>query len=153
MEKKDYKHIVRVAETDLDGSKPIFNALRKIKGVNFAFANLACKLAKVEHSKQTGTLSDGEVSKLTEVLKDPTQFNAPSWMLNRRNDIEDGVDRHIITTDLRLTKDNDIKLMKKIKCYRGIRHIVGLPVRGQRTKSNFRKNKGKGSLGVKKAKK
>ena len=151
-EQKNFKHIVRIMNTDLDGSKPLINALRKIKGVNFAFANLTCKLAGVDHTKQTGTLSDSEVSKLTEILKDPTQFNTPSWMLNRRNDIEDGVDKHLITTDLRLTQDNDIKLMKKIKSYRGIRHMSGLPLRGQRTKSNFRRNKGKGSLGVKKKK-
>ena len=44
--------------------------------------------------------------------------------------------------------------MKKIKCYNGMRHSVGLPVRGQRTKSNFRrskaKSKGKATIGVKK---
>jgi small subunit ribosomal protein S13 len=38
--------------------------------------------------------------------------------------------------------------MKKIRSYRGVRHGIGLPVRGQRTKSNFRRNKGKVSLGV-----
>ena len=50
--------------------------------------------------------------------------------------------------DLDFTVDNDLKRMKMIKCYRGMRHAFGLPVRGQRTKSNFRKNKGKASLGV-----
>ena len=47
------------------------------------------------------------------------------------------------------TQDNDIKMMKKMRSYKGIRHSLGLPVRGQRTKSNFRKNKGK-VLGVRK---
>ena len=51
-------------------------------------------------------------------------------------------------TTLSFTQDNDIKMMKKIKSYKGVRHILGQPVRGQRTKSNFRKNKGK-VLGVK----
>jgi small subunit ribosomal protein S13 len=46
------------------------------------------------------------------------------------------------------TKDNDIKLMRKIKSYKGTRHSAGQPVRGQRTKSNFRKSKGK-VMGVK----
>jgi small subunit ribosomal protein S13 len=55
---------------------------------------------------------------------------------------------HIITTDLAFIKDNDIKMMKKIRCYRGVRHIRGLPVRGQNTRSKFRKNKGK-AMGVK----
>ena len=42
--------------------------------------------------------------------------------------------------------------MKKIRSYKGVRHTFGLPVRGQSTKSNFRKNKGKGSLGVQRKK-
>ena len=42
-------------------------------------------------------------------------------------------------------KANDIKLMQKIKCYKGIRHYYRLPLRGQRTKSNFRRNKAKAS--------
>jgi small subunit ribosomal protein S13 len=50
---------------------------------------------------------------------------------------------------LKFAKENDVKMMKKIKSYRGLRHQWSLPVRGQRTKSNFRRNKGKGSLGVK----
>jgi len=70
-------------------------------------------------------------------------------MLNRRKDYEDGTDKHIILGDLKFTKDNDIKRMKKIKSNKGYRHAWGLPVRGQRTKSNFRKNKGK-VTGVKK---
>ena len=40
--------------------------------------------------------------------------------------------------------------MKKVKSYKGVRHSAGLTVRGQKTKSNFRRNKGKLSLGVKK---
>ena len=55
---------------------------------------------------------------------------------------------HLINTDLDLSKDGDIKRMKKVKSYKGLRHTWGLPVRGQRTRSNFRKNKGKVSLGV-----
>ena len=69
-------------------------------------------------------------------------------MMNRRKDLETGQDMHIITTDWDLTIDNDIKKMKKIRSYKGVRHMIGQPVRGQRTKSNFRKNKGKLSLGV-----
>jgi hypothetical protein len=50
---------------------------------------------------------------------------------------------HKIGADLKFTQENDIRFMKKIRCYKGIRHSMGQPVRGQRTKSNFRKNKGK----------
>ena len=55
---------------------------------------------------------------------------------------------NFLQDDLSFAEENDIKMMKKIRSYRGVRHGMGLPVRGQRTKSNFRKNKGKVSLGV-----
>jgi small subunit ribosomal protein S13 len=69
-------------------------------------------------------------------------------MLNRRKDMETGEDRHLTTADLKFFNDNDIKMMKKMRSYKGIRHMEGLPVRGQKTKSKFRKNKGK-VMGVK----
>ena len=50
---------------------------------------------------------------------------------------------HLLTGNLTFYKENDIKRMKKIKSLKGMRHQKGLPVRGQRTKSHFRKNKGK----------
>ncbi len=150
--KDDFKHFVRVANTDLEGTKAIERALTKIKGVSFQFANAICSTLKINPNQKTGYLDDGSVKKIQELLKDPLKFNIPSWLFNRRKDYETGKDIHLLTSDIDFTKDNDLKRMKKIKCYRGIRHIRGLPVRGQRTKSNFRKNKGKGSLGVKKKK-
>ena len=151
MVEKEFKHFVRIANTDLDGNKQIAYALRKIKGVGFQFANIICGLAGVDNKKKTGYLDEKDIAKLNEVTKDPSKFGAPSWVLNRRKNYEDNVDKHLITADLDFTKDNDIKRMKKIKSYRGVRHMFGLPVRGQRTKSNFRRNKGK-VTGVKKSK-
>ena len=147
-QKSEFKHIVRIANTDLKGDKNTLYSLRKIRGVGFMFANMACSLSKVEGSKKVGELSAEEVSRLDSVIKDPKKFNVPKWILNRRKDYETGEDKHIILGDLKFTTDNDIKRLKKIKSYRGTRHASGLPVRGQRTKSNFRKNKGKVSLGV-----
>jgi len=154
-EKKDnFRYIVRIANTDLDGNKKIAFAMRKVKGVSYSFANAACRMANVDATKKVGYLSDAEAEKLTEVISDPAKFGAPSWIFNRRKDPETGDDNHIITGDLQFAKENDIKMLKKIKCYRGSRHGYGLPSRGQRTKSNFRKSKsrGKGSLGVQKKK-
>ena len=147
----EFRHLVRIANTDLDGNKKIAFALRKIKGIGFQFSNILCGLADVEKNKKTGDLSDEEISKLNDVIKNPSKFNIPVWTFNRRKNYEDDSDKHLITSDLDFTKDNDLKQMKKIKCYRGIRHMFGLPVRGQRTKSNFRRNKGK-VTGVKKSK-
>ena len=72
-----------------------------------------------------------------------------SWMLNRKKDRESGLSKHLITTDLDLARDFDVRRMKKIKSYRGWRHATGQPVRGQRTRSHFRKG---GAVGVAKGK-
>ncbi len=150
MVEKDFKHVVRVANTDLDGAKPIYISLRKIKGVDFMFSNMVCHIANISKEKKTGELTDEEVSRLDEIIRNPVKFGAPNWMLNRRKDIETGVDKHLVGADLIFTVDSDTKRMKKIKCYSGVRHMFGQPVRGQRTRSNFRKNKGRVHLGVKK---
>jgi small subunit ribosomal protein S13 len=144
----DYRHIVRIANTDLKGDKNINMALHKIKGIGFMFSNFVCYAAKVDPRKITGTISDAEAQKLEDVIRNPAKYNCPVWLLNRRKDYETGQDMHLITTELDLTIDNDLKRMKKVKSYKGVRHMLGQPVRGQRTKSNFRKNKGKVSLGV-----
>ena len=146
--KDDFKYFVRIANTDLDGNRQIVNALKKIKGVGFMFSNMICNLAGVKKTAKTGYLKDEEVKKLDNVLNDLSKYNVPSWMLNRRKNYEDGKDNHAFTGNLSFAEENDVKRMKKIRSYRGVRHGLGLPVRGQRTKSNFRKNKGKTSLGV-----
>ncbi|RJQ17618.1 30S ribosomal protein S13 [Candidatus Woesearchaeota archaeon] len=151
-ENKDFRHLVRVVNTDLDGNKPIFHALQKIKGVSFMYANAVCTVAKIDKTAKTGNLSEQQVALLDTVLRNPLQYKIPLWMLNRRNDYETGETKHLLTGDLDFTKSNDIKRMKKIKSYKGLRHQWGLPVRGQRTKSNFRRNKGKVTLGVQKKK-
>lgn len=146
-----YRHLVRIANTDLDGRKAILVALTKIKGVSDMYANMVCHVAGVDKTHKTGDLNDNQVQKMDEIIRNPNKYKVPTWLLNRRNDIEDGTDKHLITSDLMFRKDQDIKRLKKIKCYRGFRHMDGLPSRGQKTKSNFRKNKGK-VQGVKKRK-
>lgn len=150
-EEKEFRHIVRVVNVDLDGNKPIAHALIKIKGISFMFANAICHAANVNGNAKTGYLSEDEVKRLNEVIKNPSKYTIPVWMFNRRRDYEDGSDKHVITSDLMFTKDGDLKRLKRIKSYRGLRHAWGLPVRGQRTRSNFRKNKGKVSGVTKRA--
>ncbi|MDA1196419.1 MAG: 30S ribosomal protein S13 [Nanoarchaeota archaeon] len=146
----NFRHFVRVAQTDLDGKKSLVMGLRKIKGVGAIFANMVCALSKISTTKKVGDLNDADVATLDAVLKDPKAAGAPLWTLNRRKDMDTGEDMHLITNDLIFVKDNDIKALKKMKSYRGVRHMQNKPVRGQKTKSNFRKHKGKVSLGVRK---
>ena len=148
----EIRPIVRVLNTDLDGHKKIYLALRKIRGFGFMYSNMILKLAEIERNKLTGELNEAQITKIEEIARDPEKFGGPVWMLNRRKDFETGESTHLLGQDINFVTDNDIKRMKRIRCYRGVRHMFNAPVRGQRTKSNFRKNKGKGSLGVKRSK-
>ncbi|MFH1849869.1 MAG: 30S ribosomal protein S13 [archaeon] len=150
--KEEFKHIIRIANTDLDGNMKVSQSLTKIRGIGFMFANMACTLVGVDKNKKTGYLSDSEIKNLDSFTTDPVSHGAPEWMLNRRSDPETGKAMHLTSTDRKFTIDNDLKIMKKMKSYKGVRHAAGLPVRGQKTKSNFRRNKGKVHLGVKKGK-
>ena len=148
-QKDQIKHLVRVMNTDLIGSQNINVALTKIKGVGRTFANAICVVADMPRNLKAGKLVETQIQQINSIVTNPLKFNIPSWMLNRRKDYETGADLHITKSDLDFTQGNDIKRLKMIKCYRGFRHHLGLPCRGQRTKSNFRRNKGKTSLGVK----
>lgn len=139
----EFKYLVRIVNTDLDGNKPIYHALLKIKGVSYMFANMACALARVEKFKKTGYLSDTETQRLDEVIRFPQKYGAPVWMLNRRKDYETGEDKHLLLTDMEYVRSNDIRRLQMIRSYRGARHAAGQPSRGQKTKSHFRRNKGK----------
>ena len=145
----EFKHIIRIANTDLKGEKHILVAMTKIKGVGVMFANTALGILGIEKTKKAGEQSDEEAERITEVLVNTEKFNVPVWLYNRKKDYETGEDMHLLNADLTFQKDNDLKRLKKLKSYRGLRHQWGLPVRGQKTKSNFRRQKGKG-LGVKK---
>lgn len=147
----EIRRLVRLANTDLNGDKAIFQALRKIKGISFMYSNAVCFMAGIDRHMKAGELTEAQIKKTEEIMKNPERFGCPKWMLNRKKDPETGQDMHLIMTDLEFAQEMDVKMMKKVKSYKGLRHQWGLPVRGQRTRSNFRKNKGKG-LGVTKKK-
>ena len=139
------RSIIRIVNTDLDGSKPVYHALRKIPGVSYMFSNAVLDAAKVPNEKKAGELTDEDIKNIEAVMKDPLGHDLPVWLVNRRKDVNDGNDKHLITTDIRLRREFDIKMMQKVKSYKGIRHAIGQPVRGQRTKAHFRKE---GAVGV-----
>jgi small subunit ribosomal protein S13 len=151
-EKKPFKkeekseNLIRIMQTDIPGSKNIYGGLTRIKGVSFALSNAICKNLNLKKTKKVEDLSQEEIDKIGEFIRNP---KIPSFMKNRQNDFESGETKHLSTTELDLQKEFDLKRLKKIKSRRGNRHGRGLPVRGQRTKSHFRK-KGKNKVvGVK----
>lgn len=147
---KDLRYLVRILNTDMDGSKKVGHELTKIKGVGYQYANMACRVSGTDANKKAGDLKPEDIEKIEDILKNPLKYNVPSWLFNRRKDPEGGANKHILTVDLTFIKDNDIKQMKKMRTYKGVRHMYGLPVRGQKTRSKFRKNKGK-VMGVKRS--
>jgi small subunit ribosomal protein S13 len=149
MADENVKHIVRIANTDLVGQKVTWVGLTKIKGMGNMYSNMVCKLADVNINKKIGLLTQSEIERINDVISHPDKYNVPIWMRNRRKDYETGKNLHLFISDLDFTKEQDLRRLKKIKSYKGVRHVAGLTVRGQRTKSNFRKNKGK-VVGVKK---
>lgn len=138
--------LIRILSTDIPGTSSLYSGLTRIKGVSWAIANAACISLNMNKNKKIQDLSADEIAKISAFLKNPA---VPSWMLNRKNDRETGVSKHLVTTDLDLAKDFDIRRMKKIKSYKGYRHAIGQPVRGQRTRSHFRKGS---AIGVAKGK-
>jgi len=149
-ENKEFRYIVRLAATDIDGNKPTRYALTQIKGINFMVANAIINYTGIDGRKRIGYLSEEEIEKLSKAIETINDW-LPPWLKNRRKDLLTGEDRHLIGSEIDLVKREDINLLKKIRCYRGIRHERGLPVRGQRTRSNKRKGLTVGV--IKKAKK
>jgi len=131
--------IVRLMDTDLEGGKKAEFAITKIPGVGLRIARAVCVAAGIDPKVPIGSLSKEQLKKLEEVIKNPPAYGVPDWMLNRRRDPETGENRHVTGTELALTVRKDIEKLKKMKCWRGVRHALGLKVRGQRTRTTGRK--------------
>ncbi len=136
------RRIVRILATDIDGNLSVERALRRIKGISFMFSHAICIKSDLDRRKKVGLLAETEVKNLERLIK---AYEVPTWMLNRRKDTETGTDVHVVMAELDLKKREDINNMKRIHSYRGVRHELGQPVRGQRTRSSFRTSK---SVGV-----
>jgi len=141
-EKKEHR-MVRILSTDIEGKMKLYVGLTKIKGVSWMISNAICKKLGIDKSKKIGELSEKEMESIIAFLKAP---ELPLHLLNRQKDLETGEDKHLVANDLDLRKDFDIKRLKKMKSYRGLRHMSNLPSRGQRTKGNFRPNHMRGGI-------
>lgn len=144
-EKKYEEKLIRILSKDIDGGLNVYVGLTKIKGISWGLSNALCKSLSLDKKRKIGSLTKEEIDKINDFLKNPKM---PLYLLNRRKDFETGENKHLLGSSLELQKEMDIGRLRKIKSYRGLRHSFGLPVRGQRTKGNFRKNRRK-SVGIK----
>ncbi len=139
MSETGYRHLVRVAATDIRGDKPLKIALTKIKGVNQRFAIAVLRSLNIDENQRLGYVPDSQIEQIEKTLYDPIGRGIPEWMVNRPRDPATGEYKHLLGSDLLLQRRQDIEALIRMRAWRGIRHSRGLKVRGQRTKSNGRR--------------
>ena len=144
---QEYRYIVRIMGTDVQGTHKVSYAVAHVKGISSSLSNAFLKKAGVNPDLRVGLLTESDVAKIEDVIRDPARYGIPVWMYNRRKDVESGKDQHVLGADLAFKIKTDIDGAKDIRSWRGYRHAYSLKVRGQRTKTTGRQGK---SLGVKK---
>jgi small subunit ribosomal protein S13 len=135
--KPDFRYVVRIVNTDIDGTRTVPLGLTAIAGVGIRLAEATVTGLGLPPSELLGNLSDEQITSLESAIQNASK-TLPPWLLNRPGDWELGGNRHVYGSELSLKQRDDINMMKMIRCYRGIRHETGQKVRGQRTKSNGR---------------
>jgi len=143
----EFRHIVRLAGVDLDGTTSAAYAISRIRGINFRLAHAILRQVNVKPETRLGFLTEPDIERIESAIKNPQKFDLPGWLLNRRKDLDTGNDTHLIGSDLDLQIKSDIERMKTLKSWRGYRHSYGLKVRGQKTRTTGRSGK---VVGVKK---
>jgi len=113
--------MARIAGVNIPDNKKIDIALTYIFGIGRYLSNKILRDAKIDLDKRTSQLSEDELNRIRKVIDDK---------------------KYRIEGDLRREIMMNIKRLKEIGCYRGLRHIKGLPVRGQQTKTNTRTVRG-----------
>ena len=133
---------------DIPGERKLLVGLTQIKGIGYNFAIAICDTLKINTNSNIGNLTDDNVQAIEKLITDPVGGNFPTWFINRQKDIETGKNLHLLTSDIPFTLRNDIERERISASWRGYRHMSGLKVRGQRTRTSGRKG---GAVGVAKA--
>jgi small subunit ribosomal protein S13 len=144
---QEYRYILRIMGTDVEGTLKTVYALTAIKGISLSLANAILRKAGINPDLRVGFLTEVDITTIEGVIREPARYGLPAWLFNRRKDVETGKDEHLISADLVLRNKTDIDLAKEIRSWRGYRHAYSLKVRGQHTKTTGRAGK---ALGVKK---
>ncbi len=132
---EQYVELIRIYNNDIPGNKDVYTGLTYIKGISWAIANAVClKLGMAKRTK-ISELSKEQIEKIESLLQKPDFY---PFMKNHQREHETGESKHLLANELDIVHEFDIKRMKHIKSYKGIRHALKQPVRGQRTRSHFR---------------
>lgn len=136
---EDFLYIVRIANKDLDGERPVHLALSDLKGIGHRLSTIIVENLDLPKNQKIGELKEDQIEKLREYVEGQEYENIPTWAYNHRNEPVTGADVNLVSNDLDIQVQDDINAMKKMRSYKGIRHEKGKKVRGQRTKSKGRK--------------
>ena len=145
----EFKHILRVQNTNINGKQKAPFGLRQIRGVGRRFAMISMKIAQIDVAKRSGEINEKEISTVNDIISRPLEYNIPKWFLNRQKDPKEGAWNQLIANQLDTILREDLERMRKSKNHRGLRHFWGIKVRGQKTKSTGRTGK---TLGVQRKK-
>ncbi|MHA1769941.1 MAG: 30S ribosomal protein S13 [Candidatus Thorarchaeota archaeon] len=135
---EEYKHIVRIAGSDIDGQESLIQGLTRIRGVGLRISKAIVRQLELNPSNRLGFLTDDDIKKIEAVIKDPVGSGFPDWYVNRPRDRMSGRMLHLIGSDLDFAQRNDVDRLRRIKSWRGHRHSLGLKVRGQHTRTTGR---------------
>ncbi len=149
MSNTTYKAIVRLGGVDLPGNLKVGYALPRIRGLGISFTNAVLYVLGIDPNTPVGVLTDKNLTDLESVIRNPAQYGIPHWLFNRQRDPTTGQDLHVVGPDLLIALRRDVETMIKTKSWKGIRHSLGLKVRGQRTKTTGRLGQ---TVGVKRKK-
>jgi small subunit ribosomal protein S13 len=113
--------MARILGVDIPGEKRVDIALRYIYGIGPANSRVILQRAKIDPAIRAKNLDEQQISQIIHAIQDG---------------------KYVVEGDLRRELGMNLKRLQAIKCYRGVRHLRGLPVRGQRTQTNARTRKG-----------
>ncbi len=130
---------------DIPGERKSLVGLTQIKGIGYNFATAILDTLKININSNIGNLTDANIEAIEKLILDPIGANFPTWFLNRNKDFETGANLHLLTSDIPFTLRNDIERERITASWRAYRHLSGLKVRGQRTRTSGRKG---GAVGV-----
>ncbi len=144
----EFRHLVRMAGKDLNGSKKLIAAISDLRGVGYNYASVVINKLGLDPRARLGTLPDEQIREVEKAIQNSAAFNVPFWYYNRRKDPDSGETKQLMGSDLDFVVKNDIDDERNIQSWKGIRHGLGLKVRGQRTRTTGRKGR---TVGVRKA--
>mmetsp|Transcript_767 Transcript_767/g.93 ORF Transcript_767/g.93 Transcript_767/m.93 type:complete len:100 (-) Transcript_767:199-498(-) len=87
---ENFNHIIRVLNTNLNGKQKVMFALTAIKGVGRRISNLVLKRANIDLNRRAGELTEEEMEKVVTIVQNPSKYDIPQWLLNRKWDPVDG---------------------------------------------------------------